>query len=1082
MADDFEVEQNIDSPFEPLPEGISESDIDPTPVIEALDEADQVIADAESTISADLSNNISQGSATLATTENEIRGSISEELNLVDKTLDDLSYQIESNLAGDVGESLELASHTVSDIPLTESMWNALYPDLPYPGDEIAIQFLGGNNTSTESNSPVDNNASTRDEAVATSPDITAPETTGTYDPNYDYGVIDPLKQCTIFSPAPPGIDHAQWCIGNITCQQFMLSAQQWLADNNYGKFSTGVVDQDKSSPWGTVSVFDYDNGLPCEMLDVSTEYGTSTASANYGGIPTGNQLGIGLKPIPPYDKLCTYNCALGGAGSCKKEDIKWFKADQIVPPGYEATGNNWSDPRGNNYSGYCYGSGGGGTGGTGGLAGDCTKVWICNWQNQTNSTGSNTQSPIITDTKKPTGNFEGKESEIDCSVLDIPLVTTPQSDVNALGQILGVADKEGKYKEPDWIKSKDYGTRLVFVVLGSLTWAIGGLIDSLYTIAKSFGGCLSPKLSPLNMLRDILRVIGIVAPSAVESVAVSAAYQAHLECPLLIPTAEQATQCYLANTIDTKTYECWVAANNNKIEDWNKVRDANQTKLGVTELLMAWRRDLITTEDRDKGFRRLGYLDSNIYSTLEKITVQIPPISELIRYMVRDTGDQELVDKFGLDSQFDQKWTGELKEWGKNQGIDDKFARYSWRAHWSIPSPTQLYEMYHRLRFRDPNDPAFVDEPTIKEALIQQDILPFWIDKYLAISFRPLTRVDTRRAYDIGSLQLEDVRKSYLDQGYDETNADILTRFTQGLKIQRVQKHPAIKRVISGELTTDQFRNILTSEGYGPLEIERANSRLGVEIEASKKKACLNSVKKRYLTGEISDANILGTIQNYTGDETQTKSLAERWQCEKNARGKSVPYGTLCNMYFNNILSSADLYQRLLNLGYTTFDAKSLTAQCAIRRDQADQKKLEQLRRKEAADLRRQTSEERRKQREEKSAVKEAERIRDEQLAEQEAAEKLATARSNILFEASRHYADRNKIPLGNGVQAIQGVYNSFADNYDTDIDTILRAILQASQSHSVDTVETLSTEVEALLSGGISPVPITPNEPSSS
>jgi hypothetical protein len=58
-------------------------------------------------------------------------------------------------------------------------------------------------------------------------------------------------------------------------------------------------------------------------------------------------------------------------------------------------------------------------------------------------------------------------------------------------------------------------------------------------------------------------------------------------------------------------------------------------------------------------------------------------------------------------------------------------------------------------------------------------DVMPFWREKLVQISYAPYTRVDVRRMYTLGILSEQDVFKAYKDLGYDDEKARNLTLFT---------------------------------------------------------------------------------------------------------------------------------------------------------------------------------------------------------------------------------------------------------------------------------------------------------------
>lgn len=270
--------------------------------------------------------------------------------------------------------------------------------------------------------------------------------------------------------------------------------------------------------------------------------------------------------------------------------------------------------------------------------------------------------------------------------------------------------------------------------------------------------------------------------------------YSVNYHCPRIWLGPDQAMAAYLSNAIEAdKLSTIWqmhgYCPDN---VQWNL--HASKSKPIPLQLAAMRHREWISASEYHNGMRELGYLESETRENLFKLTTQIPTITDIIRFMVRDADDETAngpVHKFNLDAEFDAKYGKQLKKWATDQGIDENFARYAWRSHWSIPSPTQLFQFVRRLR-HDPRFPNLLDD--VKTALIQQDILPYWHEHYLSVVYNPLTRVDVRRAFNIGSIDETQVFKSYVDAGYSDDNATILTQFTVKLRDQAASSHKAVK------------------------------------------------------------------------------------------------------------------------------------------------------------------------------------------------------------------------------------------------------------------------------------------------
>jgi hypothetical protein len=108
--------------------------------------------------------------------------------------------------------------------------------------------------------------------------------------------------------------------------------------------------------------------------------------------------------------------------------------------------------------------------------------------------------------------------------------------------------------------------------------------------------------------------------------------------------------------------------------------------------------------------------------------------------------------------------------EWVGKKGLSKEWASRYWAAHWSLPSPQQGFEMLHR---------GVIGIDDVNMLMRALDIMPFWRDKLIQIAYRPLSRVDVRRMFALGVLNVSGVRRAYTDIGYNDYNADLMTQFT---------------------------------------------------------------------------------------------------------------------------------------------------------------------------------------------------------------------------------------------------------------------------------------------------------------
>ncbi len=179
-----------------------------------------------------------------------------------------------------------------------------------------------------------------------------------------------------------------------------------------------------------------------------------------------------------------------------------------------------------------------------------------------------------------------------------------------------------------------------------------------------------------------------------------------------------------------------------------------------------AFLRGTIDEKTHDNLLHSWGYSDDHI-SLFRALYHLIPSPTDLIRMGVREAFTPEIAEKFGQYEDFPQAFG----DWAAKVGIDIDWAKRYWAAHWDLPSATMGFEMLHR---------GVIDDNELKLLLRALDVMPYWREKIIAISYNPLTRVDIRRMYQNGVLDLDQVKRAYLDIGYNDEKANWLTDFTK--------------------------------------------------------------------------------------------------------------------------------------------------------------------------------------------------------------------------------------------------------------------------------------------------------------
>lgn len=268
---------------------------------------------------------------------------------------------------------------------------------------------------------------------------------------------------------------------------------------------------------------------------------------------------------------------------------------------------------------------------------------------------------------------------------------------------------------------------------------------------------------------------------------------------------------------------------------------EANRALPTPGQVQEAFLRGEINLETHNRLLSSFGLTEENI-DLIRDLYLLIPTVSDLIRMAVRETFTPEIAQKFGQYEGLPQ----EFVEWAAKQGLSKEWSSRYWAAHWELPSATMGFEMLHR---------GIITNEELTLLLRALDVMPFWRERIIKLSYNPLTRVDVRRMYQLGVIDQEQVKRSYLDLGYDNQKADWLTEFTiryytpedstqqdEFKALARSTYSAAYKKRVISE---DEYRAFLAAMKFYKDDIELLIALDNYSIAASEKLFDLDGYKK---------------------------------------------------------------------------------------------------------------------------------------------------------------------------------------------------------------------------------------------
>ncbi len=258
------------------------------------------------------------------------------------------------------------------------------------------------------------------------------------------------------------------------------------------------------------------------------------------------------------------------------------------------------------------------------------------------------------------------------------------------------------------------------------------------------------------------------------------------------------------------------------------------------------------------------AYFD--VYKTLAH---PIPPINDLITMAVREAFTPEIASRFGQYEGLPSAYV----EAAEKKGLTKEWAERYWAAHWTLPSVQQGFGMLHR---------GIINQSDLGLLMRALDIMPFWRDKLMQLSYKPLTRVDVRRMHLLGTLDESGVNRAYRDVGYNDRNAGLMTDFTvryNRRSLSGFTQRDAVKAYIDRFIEAGAATAILRDIGTKAAEIPNIMRLAGYKRDWAGKADAIAAIRNKYTKGlrSLTETRSLLSQTGLAGDYVST--LLATWE-----------------------------------------------------------------------------------------------------------------------------------------------------------------------------------------------------------
>jgi len=310
----------------------------------------------------------------------------------------------------------------------------------------------------------------------------------------------------------------------------------------------------------------------------------------------------------------------------------------------------------------------------------------------------------------------------------------------------------------------------------------------------------------------------------------------------------------------------------------------------------------------------KLGYSGEDS-SIIKQLWWRLPNVQDLIRMAVREVFTPDIAAKFG---QFDD-FPGPFGSWAKQLGIGDYWAKNYWGAHWDLPSATQGFEMFHR---------SIINADELAMLLRALDVMPFWRDKLIQMSYNIPTRVDIRRMYQIGIYTRDDVKATYQKGGYSPEDAEALTEFTVQYygadeetsldEEQDFTKTEVLSAYRSQMITRPEASTYLKELMYTDAQITFYLNREDLKLSQEVRDAYLSGYKALFVAGQIGADKVQADLEKVGISRAETAQQLTLWQLERTLKADRPTRAQLDTFLQEGVIDVNTWTQEMKELGWS--------------------------------------------------------------------------------------------------------------------------------------------------------------------
>jgi hypothetical protein len=179
---------------------------------------------------------------------------------------------------------------------------------------------------------------------------------------------------------------------------------------------------------------------------------------------------------------------------------------------------------------------------------------------------------------------------------------------------------------------------------------------------------------------------------------------------------------------------------------------------------------------------------------------------------------------------------------------------------------------------------------------------------------------------FQLGILDSEEVKRAYMDIGYDEWHAEKLTKFTELSIIEEerdLTKSEITQAYKNNIIDRDLAISHLKALNYSDQAIDTIIALADYQKEKELRDAKIEAIKNKFMNETITQSEAIRLLTSLALSGEEISNYIEKWVNQKKAKAVDLDLTSIKNAYKMKIITKDNFIERLKKKGYNDTDAE---------------------------------------------------------------------------------------------------------------------------------------------------------------